>query len=314
MTTSPELDRMISEVTNDLLSGAAELALRAVNIFRYAISDECGGDRSLAGIRSNLTIISKKLIKGHPAMAPIFNLCNQILFTAETSSTTEELEAVVAKSLDEFETRLCNSASKIAETAIQLIPYGELVFAYSFSSTVISALLNARSNLRSFRVICTESRPSMEGRKMASVLASSGIEVVHSFDSAMGLYLPTCRVAFMGVDAIARPGIVNKVGSWLLALACRELNIPLYALTGTEKFITDDQLFNFEDFERPGSEIWPDPPKGVTVLNRQFELIPFNWIAGVVTEDGILRGEADVEKYVDAISVHAELEDYAMSN
>jgi len=179
---------------------------------------------------------------------------------------------------------------------------------------VISALLNARSNLRSFRVICTESRPSMEGRKMASVLASSGIEVVHSFDSAMGLYLPTCRVAFMGVDAIARPGIVNKVGSWLLALACRELNIPLYALTGTEKFITDDQLFNFEDFERPGSEIWPDPPKGVTVLNRQFELIPFNWIAGVVTEDGILRGEADVEKYVDAISVHAELEDYAMSN
>lgn len=314
MTTSPELDRMISEVTNDLLSGAAELALRAVNIFRYAISDECGGDRSLAGVKSSLTIISKKLIKGHPAMAPIFNLCNQILFAAEKSATTEELEAVVAKSLDEFETRLCNSASKIAETATQLIPYGELVFAYSFSSTVISALLNARSNLRSFRVICTESRPSMEGRKLASVLASSGIEVVHSFDSAMGLYLPTCRVAFMGVDAIARPGIVNKVGSWLLALACRELNIPLYALTGTEKFITDDQLFNFEDFERPGSEIWADPPKGVTVLNRQFELIPFSWIAGVVTEDGILRGEADVEKYVDAISVHSALEDYAMSN
>lgn len=313
MTTSQELDRMIAEVTNDLLSGAAELALRAVNIFRYAISDESGGDRSLPAIKSNLTMISRKLIKGHPAMAPIFNLCNQILFTAEKSATTEELEAVVGKALDEFETRLCNSASKIAETAVQLIPYGELVFAYSFSSTVISALLNARSNLRSFRVICTESRPSMEGRKLASVLASSGIEVVHSFDSAMGLFLPTCRVAFMGVDAVARPGLVNKVGSWLLALACRELNIPLYALTGTEKFITDDQLFNFEDFERPGSEIWPDPPKGVTVLNRQFELIPFNWIAGLVTEDGILRGEADVEKYVDAISVHSDLENYAMT-
>lgn len=153
----------------------------------------------------------------------------------------------------------------------------------------------------------------MEGRKLATMLASAGVEVVHTFDSAMGLFLPNCRAAFMGVDAVARPGIVNKVGSWLLALACRELNIPLYALSGTEKFVTDDVLFSFEDFERPGTEIWSDAPKGVSVMNRQFELIPFSWIAGLVTEDGILRSEADVEKYVDAIQVHPELESHAFS-
>lgn len=313
MSNSHEIDRMVSEVTEDLLSGAAELALRAVNIFRYALGEQSEDSRTPQDIKAELSLISRKLIKGHPAMAPIFNLCNVVLSSADNASSVDQMRAAVGKTLDEFETRLCESASKIAESAVSLIPYGELVFAYSFSSTVISSLLNARSNLRSFRVICTESRPSMEGRKLAGVLASSGIEVVHSFDSAMGLFLPSCRVAFMGVDAVARPGLVNKVGSWLLALACRELNIPLYALTGTEKFVTDDQLFSFEDFERPGSEIWADPPSGVKVVNRQFELIPFNWIAGLVTEDGILRTESDVEKYVDAIKVHPELEAHALS-
>jgi translation initiation factor 2B subunit (eIF-2B alpha/beta/delta family) len=153
----------------------------------------------------------------------------------------------------------------------------------------------------------------MEGRKLAQMLASAGVEVTHTFDSAMGLFLPSCTVAFMGVDAVARPGIVNKVGSWLLALACRELKIPIFALAGTEKFVTDDVLFSFEDHERPGSEIWDKPPEGVRVVNRQFELIPFNWIAGLVTEEGILRSEEDVEKYVDRIKLHPELEARVLS-
>ena len=315
MSISQELDGMISEITNDLLSGAAELALRAVNIFRHSLTDETAGtDRSFPARKAELIEIAQKLNHGHPEMAPIFNLSNNVLFAVDRCSTNEELVAVVGQSITDFETRLCNSASLIAESAINLIPFGELVFAYSFSSTVVSALLNARTNLRSFRVICTESRPSMEGRKLATMLASSGVEVVHSFDPAMCLFLPNCRVAFMGVDCVARPGIVNKVGSWLLALACRELNIPLYALSGTEKIVTDDLLFSFEDAERPGSEIWPDAPKGVHVVNRQFELIPFSWIAGLVTEDGILKGEADIEKYVDAIKVHPQLETRAYSH
>lgn len=311
MSSSQELKQMVSAIGEDLTSGAAELALRAINIYRALL--ESPGEKSPAQLRSQLAEVSEMLIQAQPAMAPLFNLANEILHASDGAESSEELASSCLKASDQFETRLCESAAKIAETTSKLVPWGQTVFAYSFSSTVVSSLLNAKSQQKPFRVVCTESRPSLEGRKLAAMLASAGVDVTCSFDSSMGLYLPSCRVAFMGVDAVARPGIVNKVGSWLLALACRELQIPIFALAGTEKFVSDDLLFSFEDHERPGAEIWSDPPAGVRVVNRQFELIPFNWIAGLVTEEGILRSEEDAARFVDKIELHPELESRILS-
>lgn len=313
MSNSQELQQMVSDIAEDLTSGAAELGLRAINIYRHICSSDLA-KQTVAGMKGELIECSHNLIKAQPAMAPLFNLANDMLFAADGASNVDELAKLCLKVADQFETRLCDSAAKIADATSKLVPWGETVFAYSFSSTVVSSLLNAKSQQKPFRVVCTESRPSMEGRKLATMLASAGVEVTHTFDSAMGLFLPSCRVAFMGVDAVARPGIVNKVGSWLLTLACRELKIPVFALAGTEKFVTDDWLFSFEDHERPGTEIWDAAPAGVRVINRQFELIPFDWIAGLVTEDGILRTEEDVEKYVDRIKLHPDLESHALSH
>ena len=198
------------------------------------------------------------------------------------------------------------SVAVIADYVYDLIPPGELVFAFSFSSTVVSALLNARSKGKFFRVICTESRPAMEGRKLATMLSSGGIEVINTFDTALGLVLSECRTAFMGCDVVGNPGVVNKVGSWTLAVACRELGIPLYALAGTEKFATDERLFEFEKHERPAEEVWSEIPKGVRVLNHQFELVPFSLITGLVTEKGILQ-EKDINKFVSSATVHPAL-------
>jgi translation initiation factor 2B subunit (eIF-2B alpha/beta/delta family) len=146
----------------------------------------------------------------------------------------------------------------------------------------------------------------MEGRKLATMLASGGLEIINTFDTALGLVLSECRAAFMGCDAVGRPGVVNKVGSWLLAVACRELNIPLYALSGTEKIVGDEQLFEFEKHERPGQEVWSDVPKGVRVLNRQFELVPHSLLAGLVTEEGLLR-EKDIGGFISKLEVHQAL-------
>lgn len=304
MKTPKELEALVQPIRDDLMSGAAEIALQAINVFRTVIAE--AGTEDVNKIREDLAETAKAVIKAQPAMAPLFHLGNDVLLSVESAKTVEQLKMQCDEALEKFEKRLCESAAKIADQTIELIPPGELVFAYSFSSTVVTSLMNARAQRRFFRVVCSESRPSLEGRKLAAVLAQAGVEVIHTFDSAMGLILPQCRAAFMGCDAVANPGIVNKVGSWLLALACRELNIPLYALAGTEKFVTDERLFEFEDFSRPGEEVWSDAPNGVRVLNNQFELIPFSWIAGLVTEHGILQ-EKDIEQHVSKLAVHEAL-------
>ncbi len=294
---------LIQPIRDDLMSGAAEIALRAITVYQSVLSGE---QKSPEQLKSNLTFTAKTLIDAQPAMAPLFHLGNDILMAIENGQTVEDIQNRCTNALTQFEKTLCASASTIADIAYDLIDPGELIFAYSFSSTVVSALLNARARGRFFRVVCTEARPSMEGRKLASRLASGGIEVIHTFDNAMGLVLGNCSAAFMGCDCIARPGVVNKVGSWMLAVACRELNVPLYALSGTEKFVTDERLFEFEKHERPGVEVWDNTPKGVAVLNQQFDLVPFNLLTGLVTEKGILK-EVDIEPYVSNVTVHRAL-------
>ncbi|MDP3507811.1 MAG: hypothetical protein Q8T09_07450 [Candidatus Melainabacteria bacterium] len=298
-----QVANLIQPIRDDLLSGAAEIALRAITVFQSVLAGE---QASVEQVKINLTYTAKSLIDAQPAMAPLFHLGNDVLLAIENAQTVEEIHSRCDTALTKFEKMLCASASTIADIAYDLIDPGELIFAYSFSSTVVSALLNARARGRFFRVVCTEARPSMEGRKLASRLASGGIEVIHTFDNAMGLVLGNCSAAFMGCDCIARPGVVNKVGSWMLAVACRELNVPLYALSGTEKFVTDERLFEFEKHERPGVEVWDNTPKGVAVLNQQFDLVPFNLLTGLVTEKGILK-ESDIEPYVSNFSVHRSL-------
>jgi translation initiation factor 2B subunit (eIF-2B alpha/beta/delta family) len=299
-----ELNDLVAPIRDDLTSGAAEIALRAINVFQTMMS----GTEQLTPdeLRQRLIFTARALKDAQPAMAPLFHLGNTVLLAVREARSVEEIHLKADEALSGFERRLCETAAKIADLVFDLIPHGQLLFAYSFSSTVVSSLLNAKARGRFFRVVCTEARPSMEGRKLASTLASSGIEVINTFDCALGMVLSECRAAFMGVDCVGKPGVVNKVGSWMLAASCKELGIPLYALTGTEKFVTDERLFEFEKHERPGKEVWPDAPKGVQVLNQQYELIPLSMVTGIVTEQGILR-EPEVGRYVSRLEVHEAL-------
>jgi translation initiation factor eIF-2B subunit delta len=302
-----QVEQLVQPIKDDLLSGAAEIALRAISLYQGILASEAGND--LFTLRTLLSETARALVDAQPAMAPLFHLSNKILFAVERAQTLPALQKESQKTLDDYERQLCESVNKIADYAFDLIPPGELVFAYSFSSTVVSCLLNARARGRYFRVACSESRPSNEGRKLASRLAAGNIEVIYTFDSAMGLVLPNCSVAFMGCDCVGKPGLVNKAGSLLLALACKDMNIPLYGLCGTEKFVTEDErMFEFENHDdRPGNEIWEDPPKGVRILNRQFELIPLSYFTGLVTERGIIR-EGQLSQHLAQTPVHKTLE------
>lgn len=299
-----DLDELVASIKDDLTSGAAEIALRAIVVLQGVL--DASANLPPERLKDKLAEVCAALVSCQPAMAPVFQLCNKVLLAVRAVNSSVEIVEVGSKSLSDFEGHLCTSAETIANRALEYIPYGELVFAYSFSSTVLSALLHARSCGKVFRVVCTESRPSMEGRKLATLLSDGGIEVVHTFDTALALVLSECAVAFMGADVIGKPGLVNKVGSYPLACICKELGIPLFSLAGTEKFVTEERLMEFEKHERPGAEVWDEAPPGVQVLNLQFELVPFSMISGLITEDGMLQ-QSDIDRYLANQQVHEAL-------
>jgi translation initiation factor 2B subunit (eIF-2B alpha/beta/delta family) len=72
-----------------------------------------------------------------------------------------------------------------------------------------------------------------------------------------------------------------------LALAASRFQVPMYALCGSEKFLPPDYELEPEAPKDP-REILAQPVPNVTVVNYYFDLTPLDYLAGIITEDGII--------------------------
>jgi translation initiation factor eIF-2B subunit delta len=93
----------------------------------------------------------------------------------------------------------------------------------------------------------------------------------------------------VGGDALCPSGLVNKIGTYPLAMAANRIGKPFVACLGSEKIIH----FDIPDhFLREDAEALWDPPKiSIQVINRIFEYTPLELVDHIVTEAGITSGE-----------------------
>jgi translation initiation factor 2B subunit (eIF-2B alpha/beta/delta family) len=83
--------------------------------------------------------------------------------------------------------------------------------------------------------------------------------------------------------------LVNKIGSFPLALAARAADVPVYALCETLKVAPEGWPLALEEMDP--RELLPEPTAGVAVRNVYFDLTPASFITAVVTQQGVLRPE-----------------------
>jgi translation initiation factor 2B subunit (eIF-2B alpha/beta/delta family) len=84
-------------------------------------------------------------------------------------------------------------------------------------------------------VIVCESRPLCEGVAMAQRLAAAGLHVTVITDAQAGVFVEEADLVLLGADAVTPAGVVNKVGSRLLALAAKAAGVPVVAVTDSLK-------------------------------------------------------------------------------
>ncbi len=199
----------------------------------------------------------------------------------------EEAKRALVAAAEGYADHLERSAERIAQVAFPLIPDGALVLTHSFSSTVLAAFLHAKQEGRTFAVLCTESRPQYEGRALADRLAQAGVETRLVVDALAPSMMADIEVVLVGADSLSTEGLVNKVGTYPLALAARVHKVPFYLLCGTEKFLPAGYTLPEESL-KDSKEVWPHHPQGVKVVNRYFDLTPLEYLTGIVTEEGML--------------------------
>lgn len=131
---------------------------------------------------------------------------------------------------------------------------------------------------------------------MARELASLGLPVTLIVDAAGPALVADCDLVLFGAVMVTEDFVVNKVGTYALALAAQHEQIPVYAVSELSKCLPHAFARGFAT-ERPAHEVWSRAPRTVDVRNTQFEAVPHEFLTGVVTEQGVLS-TADLRAYI----------------
>ena len=281
------VDSIWQGIKNDRTTGAVELVRKGIDAIALSIT-HFGGDASM--FFDELTRISKILTDSQPSMASFFQLANKLLLAAEGHQDIEEMKQATKEALKEFLLHLQTSSEGISKIAGGLIPKRSKVLTHSYSSLVLKALIDASHEGKEFEVICTESRPNFEGLQMARKLSDSGIKVQVQIDSAAVYTLKDVDLVLVGADCLTPFGLVNKVGTYGLALSARERKVHFYALCGTDKLLGAGMAKKYRILRRDPTEIWMDPPQRVEVFNFYYDITPLDLLTAIFTEEGIIRG------------------------
>lgn len=152
---------------------------------------------------------------------------------------------------------------------------------------------------KKIQVIADETRPVLQGcRLTAWELMEDNIPVTLITDNTAGALLRKGEInlAIVGTDRTVSNGdVANKIGTYSLAVLCRENNVPFYVaapLSSIDFSIPSGELIPIE--ERGPEEVTHIfdchiAPEGVKVRNLAFDVTPAKYITGIITEKGVFR-------------------------
>jgi translation initiation factor eIF-2B subunit delta len=258
----------IRALGRDHRSGAAEIADRAAAALIEFLKHSGPASGPLA---EQLGELAEAIRQAQPSMAPLLNLGHRV---AQAAAQGRVSRRQLLRALKRFRQQLRRAKRQIARGLAARLPRQSVALTYSYSSTVLAALLAARSKLA--RVICSESRPLLEGRRLAEKLGRAGIRVGLVADAALPARVQEADAVVVGADAVFAEGYVNKIGTRVLQEQARVARKPFYVLADTSKILPRAAVARYRIEDKPARELWQGAPRGVRVESRTFERVPWS--------------------------------------
>lgn len=215
-----------------------------------------------------------------------------ITFARLDTNSFEECREIMLDRGNLFLKNLNEARGKIAKSACKFITDGCKVLTHSRSRVVLKTLKEAAKQNKNFEVYVTESEPDKTGLRMCKDLESEGIPCITILDSAVGYIMEQVDFVMVGAEGVVESGgIVNKLGSYTMAIIAKEMKKPFYVLTESFKF---SRLFPLNQQDLPMEYKFTNPDK-VTDLKKQHPLVdytPPSYITLLFTDLGILTPSA----------------------
>ncbi len=196
---------------------------------------------------------------------------------------------------DRYVELIGNTKKEIIRKNVPFLKNYDKILTHCHSSTVVNLIKELSKKDDNFEVVCTETRPLFQGRLTAKSLLDGGVKTTMITDSAAESFVINrgsvpVDVVFIGCDQFTEKGyVVNKIGSWGIAMATYYADKPLYVVTPLLKIDSESFSKGIEIEIREDREIWKDAPEGLDMFNPAFEIVDNNLITGFVTEVGIVK-------------------------
>ena len=172
--------------------------------------------------------------------------------------------------------------------------------------TALAPVRAAIESGKAVSVIADETRPRLQGARLTAYeLQYDEIPVKVISDTSSGLLMRLGMIdkVIVGTDRVTSDAVFNKIGTYLVALAAFDNNIPFYVAAPTSTLSLQETIEDVTIEQRDSSEVGnvlgkvQIVPDGVECLNYAFGITPFRLVTGVITEDGVFTHEELLKKY-----------------
>ncbi len=286
--------------------------LGAAAAYGLALTAQHSKAKDKGQLMNELTASAQILKKTRPTAVNLFWAIDRVMKTARKTDggAMAVMEAVVEEA-QKIADEDVEVNSKIGEYGSTLIDSGDTVLTHCNAGslatvdygTALGVIRAAWKNGKGIKVIATETRPLLQGARLTAYeLFRDGIPVTLITDSMVGYVMSKGFVnkVVVGADRIVKDAVVNKIGTYTIAVLAHEHEIPFYVAAPKSTFdierLAKDVVVEERNLEEVvnfrGVQV---APKGVSAFNPAFDITHLKYVTAIICEEGVFS-PADFQK------------------
>jgi methylthioribose-1-phosphate isomerase len=300
-------------ITDMVVRGAP--AIGAAAAFGLALAAQQSTTKEIKKLRADLLIAANLLKKARPTAVNLSWALDRILqATTAVNKSADDLRQAVLTEAQLMADEDVALNKRMAAFGADLIEDGDTIIHHCNTGalatvdwgTALGVIRMAHEKGKKIHVLVDETRPRLQGARLTAwELKQYSIPYDIISDNAAGYFLQSRQVqkVLFGSDRTAANGdVANKIGTYMLALAAHDNDVPRYAVVPTSTI--DLSLKSGNEIpieERDTSEVLEltflghqVAPEGATARNPAFDVTPHRLVSGIVTEKGVVYPPYDI--------------------
>ena len=302
------VEQVAAAIQHMVVRGAPAIGASAA--FGLALAGYASQTQDIAVFRVEMIEASQALQAARPTAVNLAWAIKRMMQVVERfeGGSVDDLRAMMLKEAQQIADQDVQINKRMATHGANLMGEDETVIHHCNTGalatvdwgTALGVIRMAHQQGKIPHVLVDETRPRLQGARLTAwELEQYGISYEIITDNAAGFYLSKGDISRVrvGDDRVAANGdVANKIGTYMLALAAQDNQVPFYVVVPTSTIDLElEEGSQIPIEERAPAEVLEiefmgqrASPESAKARNPAFDLTPHKLISGIITENGVI--------------------------